>query len=201
MVGGEWKDWNRGTAVSSRNESVNRALRTVFETRKCPVYPGGAPAGAHSAAGRHCWALERWWRPEAYGTREAWYSPVTAGGTMRWIPGENRYIAALGVYPERGDYESMDIWYNESTLTESLLCGAIGFMEQQMNDLPPTIEERVRREISRGIEQRQQQDELYDKQAMEILGQVDDPLMARTPGGQAEAHRIAESIGIRSQLF
>jgi hypothetical protein len=74
-------------------------------------------------------------------------------------------------------------------------------MEQQMNDLPPTIEERVRREISRGIEQRQQQDELYDKQAMEILGQVDDPLMARTPGGQAEAHRIAESIGIRSQLF
>ena len=82
--------WNRlgwiGGKFEDRDEQGN-LIREVVELRQEPKY---------SAVNR--WHVERWVAPEAYGSPRAWYSQTVESA-------DGRSVAALGPYPERGEYE------------------------------------------------------------------------------------------------
>lgn len=76
-IGGRWTDY----------DEQGNLLREVVELRKVPKY-----------LPQNRWHVERWLPPEAYGSPDQWYH-LTAeayGG---------RFIAALGPFPSRGEYE------------------------------------------------------------------------------------------------
>lgn len=83
--------WSRlawiGGKFEERDPETGSLLREVVELRQEPKYP---------AVNR--WHVERWMAPEAYGSASAWYAQ-----TLEIANGRN--VAALGPYPERGDYE------------------------------------------------------------------------------------------------
>ncbi len=76
-IGGKWKD----------TDSEGRLVREAFELREEPKY------FPHDR-----WHLERWLAPEAFGSPEEWYRQT--------VETENgQQVAALGPYPQRGDWE------------------------------------------------------------------------------------------------
>jgi hypothetical protein len=82
--------WNRLAWIGGKFEDRDEhdaLLRERIELRKEPKYP---------AVNR--WHIERWLRPETYGSPRVWYSQT--------IERENGIsIPALGPYPSRGEYE------------------------------------------------------------------------------------------------
>jgi hypothetical protein len=76
-VGGKWED----------RDAAGVLLREVAELRYVPKYT------PHDR-----WHIERWLPPEAYGSPREWYAQ-----TLERANGRN--IAALGPYPDRGEYE------------------------------------------------------------------------------------------------
>lgn len=83
--------WNRlawiGGKFEEHDPGTGSLLREVVELRQEPKYP---------AVNR--WHLERWMAPETYGSARAWYAQ-----TLEIANGQS--VAALGPYPERGEYE------------------------------------------------------------------------------------------------
>jgi hypothetical protein len=83
--------WKRlawiGGKFEERDEASGALVREVIQLRQEPKYP---------AVNR--WHIEKWMAPESYGTPQTWYAQ-----TMEIADGRN--VAALGPYPERGDYE------------------------------------------------------------------------------------------------
>ena len=82
--------WNRLGWIGGKFEDRDAAgnlLREVVELRWEPKYPQV-----------NRWHVERWVPPEAYGSPATWYSQTIerAGG---------KSVAALGPYPDRGEYE------------------------------------------------------------------------------------------------
>ena len=76
-IGGKWTDHNDDGSI----------LREVVELRRVPKYV------PHDR-----WHIERWMPPESYGSPSDWY-----GYTIERENGVS--VAALGPYPERGEYE------------------------------------------------------------------------------------------------
>ena len=87
--------WNRLTWIGGRwtdRDDSGNITRQIVEMRQEPKYP---------AVNR--WNLERWMPPETYGTREQWYEATIKSGDS-----DGPYacfMAELGPYPERGEYE------------------------------------------------------------------------------------------------
>lgn len=82
--------WNRLAWIGGKFEERDAdgsLVREVVELRLEPKY---------AAVNR--WHVERWMAPETYGSQRAWYAQ-----TLEVANG--RCVAALGPYPERGEYE------------------------------------------------------------------------------------------------
>lgn len=82
--------WNRLAWIGGKFEERDAdgaLVREVVDLRLEPKY---------AAVNR--WHVERWLAPETYGSRRAWYAQ-----TLEIANG--RSVAALGPYPERGEYE------------------------------------------------------------------------------------------------
>lgn len=79
-VGGKWTD---------RDPVTHSVLREVIEQRKIPKY---------SHLGANKWFVERWYPPDHFGSRAMWEAQ-----TVERVDGI--FIAALGPYPSRGDYD------------------------------------------------------------------------------------------------
>jgi hypothetical protein len=185
--GGEWFEWLHGTAMRDRKPGINRAFKSVIETRPIPMYPG-----------EHGWVLEMWLGPERYGTPEQWYLPEASGGTVRIIGGE--LVLGCGVYPGRGDYEGTGYIFPDGALSEALVANAIGRIERFRDGLPPDPAQRIIQERIAAEEEQARLEAEADRQTEEILGEGT-VLDAWSPGGQAEVCRLAEKIGIRAHPF
>ena len=87
--------WNRLTWIGGRwtdRDASENIIRQRVELRQEPKYPT-----------LNRWNLERWVAPETYGTPEAWYDTTIKSGDDEGAYG--CFMAELGPYPARGDYE------------------------------------------------------------------------------------------------
>jgi len=152
-VGGKWEDRN----------AAGELLREVAELRYVPKYT------PHDR-----WHIERWLPPEAYGSPREWYAQ-----TLELANGRN--IAALGPYPDRGEYEH---------------CFTLENQHGDFVQLTPTVAEYIARAIEAGrsrysraerrraIHAREQRAEKqYDTWAWEILGGRGSELNELPPAG------------------
>lgn len=196
LSGGTYYKWAPGTPVEARNPEKNRALSSVVEIRPLPMYPG-----------KHRWVLERWSQAEKFGSPERWYSPIEQGGTMRWCG--TAWMPSAGPYPSQGDYEEAaynfpavwDARRGIDCLSEAAVMEAMGRVERGLASLPNSMDQRLMLATSAAESLEQRQDDEYEKWANDVLDEDGSPFDARTPGGQAEVHRLAESIGIRNHIF
>lgn len=209
---GIWREFSQGTSLRDRNAN-SRAWRTFVGYKPVPMYPG-----------EHGWVLERWVKPEFYGSAMQWELPMSMGGTLRWFPELNRSHAAFGGFPERGDYEGTCYIFRTSKadalsmvddqmkpisaeeaeeiygeLSESLIVAAIGRLEETRAGMPKSPEARAQMLISQEQSREEKADEDRSSRDQDILDDVGG-MAARTPGGWAEIHKLAESIGIRNHL-
>lgn len=131
--------WNRlawiGGKFEDRDEQGN-LLRERVELRKEPKYP---------AVNR--WHIERWVPPEVYGSPRAWYAQTNESAN-------GQTVAALGPYPDRGDYEH---------------CFTLETPKGEFIQLTPTIAEHIARaiEYSRCKPRGTSRTRLYDREARE----------------------------------
>ena len=126
--------WNRLGWIGGKFEDRDTAgnlLREVVELRREPKYPQV-----------NRWHVERWVPPEAYGSPRTWYAQ-----TIERADGKS--VAALGPYPERGEYEH---------------CFALQGRRGEFVQLTPTITEYAARAIewSRGQGRAKQRAKLYE---------------------------------------
>jgi len=126
--------WNRLGWIGGKFEDRDTAgnlLREVVELRREPKYPQV-----------NRWHVERWVPPEAYGSPRTWYAQ-----TIERADGKS--VAALGPYPERGEYEH---------------CFTVQGRRGEFVQLTPTIVEQVARAIewSRGQGRAKQRAKLYE---------------------------------------
>ena len=131
--------WNRLGWIGGKFEDRDAAgnlIREVVELRKEPKY---------SQVNR--WHVERWVAPEAYGSPRSWYAQ-----TLEQADGKS--VAALGPYPERGEYEH---------------CFTLQTPRGEFVQLTPTIAEHVARRIewARGQDRAPQRARLYEREARE----------------------------------
>jgi len=132
--------WNRLAWIGGKFEDRDEhgtLLRERIELRKEPKYP---------AVNR--WHIERWVPPETYGSPRAWYAQTNeiANG---------RTVAALGPYPERGEYEH---------------CFTLETAKGEFVQLTPTIAEHIACAIERsrcGARGAARREKLYDRESRE----------------------------------
>lgn len=131
--------WNRLGWIGGKFEDRDAQgdlIREVVELRWEPKYPQV-----------NRWHVERWVPAEAYGSPGAWHAQTIecAGG---------RSVAALGPYPERGEYEH---------------CFTLQGPRGEFLQLTPTIAEYVARSIewTRGRNPARQRAKLYEREARE----------------------------------
>ena len=131
--------WNRlgwiGGKFEDRDADGN-LLREVVELRWEPKYPQV-----------NRWHVERWVPPEAYGSPRMWYAQTVERA-------EGKCVAALGPYPERGEYEH---------------CFTLQGRRGEFVQLTSTIAEYVARAIewSRGQGRAEQRAGLYGREERE----------------------------------
>jgi hypothetical protein len=153
--------WNRLAWIGGKFEDRDehgRLLREVVELREEPKYPQV-----------NRWHVERWTPPEAYGSQRAWYAQ-----TVECADGKS--VAALGPYPERGEYEH---------------CFTVEGPGGEFVQLTPTIVEHVARaiEFSRQLPKGTRRQSLYARAAQEELGfekWAMELLDAGAPGGERQ---------------
>jgi hypothetical protein len=131
--------WNRLAWIGGKFEDRDQRgdlLREVVELRQEPKY---------AAVNR--WHVERWVPPEAYGSPRDWYAQTLERA-------EGRSVAALGPYPERGEYEH---------------CFTIQGLQGEFVQLTPAIVEHVARAIewSRQSGRGKRRTGLYEREARE----------------------------------
>jgi len=131
--------WNRLAWIGGKFEDRDERgdlLREVVELRQEPKY---------AAVNR--WHVERWVPPEAYGSPRDWYAQTLERA-------EGRSVAALGPYPERGEYEH---------------CFTIQGLQGEFVQLTPAIVEHVARAIewSRRTARGKRRTGLYEREARE----------------------------------
>ena len=129
--------WNRLAWIGGKFEDRDEhgdLVREVVELRREPKY---------AAVNR--WHVERWVPPETYGSPREWYAQ-----TMESTGG--RSVAALGAYPERGEYEH---------------CFTIQGLNGEFVQLTPAIVEHVARAIewSRRMPSEKRRERLYEREA------------------------------------
>jgi hypothetical protein len=129
--------WNRLAWIGGKFEDRDAQgdlLREVVELRMEPKYPQV-----------NRWHVERWVPPEAYGSPRDWYANTveTANGVS---------VAALGPYPERGEYEH---------------CFTLQGPNGEFVQLTPAIVEHVARAIewARRFPKAKQRGLLYEREA------------------------------------
>jgi len=130
QAGGEWLEWEESLGVNDRNyvnrkgELLNVPKRIVIDLRWVRKYPTEG-----------VWVLEKWMSPESYGREEDWYKARTPDG--KW--------PVLGRYPYEGDFESTGYEFPNEAVTEAIIASAIGRIEHYVDQLPSTLEGRVKR--------------------------------------------------------
>jgi hypothetical protein len=131
--------WNRLTWIGGKFEDRDEhgaLIRERIELRKEPKYP---------AVNR--WHIERWVPPEAYGSPRTWYTQTNEIGN-------GRSVAALGPYPERGEYEH---------------CFTLETPQCEFIQLTPTVAEYVATAIERARcpPRVRAREKLYDRETRE----------------------------------
>src|SRR5882757_11200639 len=131
--------WNRLAWIGGKFEDRDEhgaLLRERVELRREPKYPQV-----------NRWHVERWVPAEAYGSPRAWYTQ-----TLERADGKS--VAALGPYPERGEYEH---------------CFTLQGLRGEFVQLTPTIVEHVARAIewARGRDNAKQRARLHEREARE----------------------------------
>jgi hypothetical protein len=131
--------WNRLAWICGKFEDRDEhgaLIRERIELRKEPKYP---------AVNR--WHIERWVPPEVYGSPRTWYAQTNeiANG---------RSVAALGPYPERGEYEH---------------CFTLETAQGEFIQLTPTVAEYVATAIERArcTPRVRAREKLYDRETRE----------------------------------
>lgn len=207
---GKWHEWKKGTPMHMRNTDINAPWRSVVETRPVPIYPG-----------EHGWVLEKWMSQHFFGSPTLWEKPREMGGTLRLIDG--KLVAVHGGFPVYGDYVGTNYIFpsckadvgrrvisdhNDKPVpnpfgppSEALLMNAIGRMEHFRDGLPSNFKTRIDEELKMAQHEAEQEERYFDQQSMDLLNEEGNVMDARTPGGQAEICRLAESIGIREHPF
>lgn len=131
--------WNRLAWIGGKFEDRDEhgsLIRERIELRREPKYP---------AVNR--WHIERWVPPEVYGSPRAWYAQTNEM--------ENgRCVAALGPYPERGEYEH---------------CFTLETPKGEFIQLTPTVAEYIATAIerSRSKPRARSREKLFDREARE----------------------------------
>jgi hypothetical protein len=131
--------WNRLAWIGGKFEDRDEhgvLLRERIELRKEPKY---------AAVNR--WHIERWVPPEMYGSPHMWYAQTNESAN-------GRTVAALGPYPERGEYEH---------------CFTLETPRGQFIQLTPTVAEHIAcaMERSRCKSHGQSRTNLYEREARE----------------------------------
>ena len=131
--------WNRLSWIGGKFEDRDehgKLVKEVVELRREPKY---------AAVNR--WHVERWVPPEAYGSPRAWYEQTVERA-------DGKSVAALGPYPERGEYEH---------------CFTIQRLNGEFVQLTPAIVEYVARAIewSRGTPRGKRRERLCEREARE----------------------------------
>jgi hypothetical protein len=131
--------WNRLAWIGGKFEDRDEhgsLIRERIELRREPKYP---------AVNR--WHIERWVPPEVYGSPRAWYAQTNeiANG---------RCVAALGPYPDRGEYEH---------------CFTLETPKGEFIQLTPTVAEYIATAIerSRSKPRARSREKLFDREARE----------------------------------
>lgn len=214
---GLWSTYAEGTSTKDRNPDLVAPWRRQVETRAVPLYPN-----------EHGWVLECWQPAISFGTPELWYSPKARGGTILHIDGEN--YASQGDYPWRGDYMAtiyvfatcrQDGECVKARLTEqakkepwrateipvepfgdlsvSLVLTAIGRILHSRDNRLASEEARVQASIEQAMDDQKKGEAYQDKRDAEVLGEnVYDHWSL---GARAEVNKLAESIGIKAEVY
>ncbi|MGH9467908.1 MAG: hypothetical protein ACRD1Y_11195 [Terriglobales bacterium] len=146
--------------------------------------------------GEECWLIERWTPAASYGTPEQWYRPANDGGTVLACG-----LAALGDYPQFGDYEDVGArmhWYP----TERHLMLAIDAGERGSAEAPVSAAGRARRRTWQALREQERRDAEYDRAAADLFDDAAPALHGAPMTGYGGTHRpalveMAEHAGIR----
>jgi hypothetical protein len=191
--GGTFNDWRQGSTIESRRSGSAAIIRRVAEVRWVPKYPA-----------LQCWIIERWMPASAaYGTPEAWYRPITEGGTMTFT--ESGLIPALGAYPTEGDYE--DIGAEMHWLpTERHVTKAIDALRMLRDKLPTSEAARTRRRIWTAKREQDAREAKFEAAALDLLSENDvafggAPMSGYGPKTRGSLVSLAERIGISSHPY
>lgn len=195
MSWGIWHDWPKGTPVTFRNpDDPNcRPWRSVLEGRPVPVYLNVDP----------CWSLERWLAPEKFGSEFMWNQPEERGGTYHYAKqpsGKGQWVPRNGPYPCWGDYDETSYFFQNGELSEAVVLHTVGLIECGLLALPESPFQRAMLATGKAISDEDAKYDAYGKWCAEQLGD-DNVFDTWSVGGQAEAHKLARSIGINSQIW
>lgn len=191
--GGRWVEWAPDLSISERKEDgENSPLRAITEIRMVPRYP----------LNKDKWILEKWCEPSAYGTPALWYSPITSGGTMLFVPETGKYIGSLGEYPYQGDYENIGYAFPNDGLTEAVLSNAVGRMQRGIESMPMTPRGRVLRATYQAEQLEAEQRAAYKNHCKDMLDELDwafggNPVIGPWTKKRHSKNYYAEKAGIR----
>jgi hypothetical protein len=118
-VGGKWID---------RDPNTKEVIRRVIEVRQFPKY---------SHLGMNKWYVERWYPPEHFGSRARWEA-------LTFENEDGIRVAALGPYPENGDYDHFYTMEGEDGEYRALTHGRVNWVASVIRTSEAAYQERVR---------------------------------------------------------
>lgn len=196
--GGVWLTWASGTSVKDRNSHKNAPYKRSIEVRMIKRY--GPACG---------WVLEKWVPAKAYGTREKWYSPASVGGTILFITNQAHtqmnYVPSQGEYPSRGDYEYTGFIFQSEELAEATVIPCVQALIRNLEELPTNPMKRIAQRTFVAKMAAEAADKAYEEWALDAINEQMpafgmNPFSAAGPKQKRSVERIAEKLGIRSQV-
>lgn len=188
---GVWREWPTGMRTRYKNAGLNRAVRAYLGLKAVPMYPG-----------EHGWVLERWCRAEDFGSPVQWYSPMSMGGTKRWMGPDIGYVLSAGHYPYRGDYQGTGYIFPGDALTETLVAHAVGRIEYERDGAPMDAFRRAKIDIALAQKAEEKEEAEWTRYFLDEATAAVKELDARTPEARAEVQKyLQESLGITEHAF
>jgi len=189
LSGGEWVLWPSYVPISERNARFGRPVRSEVGFRRVPLYPNEYGL----------WILEKWLAPEKIMDRADWYKPEAQGGTVRMT--SKGPIAALGDYPERGDYVGTHYHFPSEAVTEPVIAQAVGMLEYAHARRPADPRARRAMEVAAGEQEEAASEQAFTEYALAQLEESGAGWSPWSLEGRAYISKLAESIGIRVHPF
>ncbi len=190
QYGGVWVDWHPSDSPSARQCGGARPQRRRAEMRWVRKYPG-----------EECWLIERWLPPSTYGSREQWYLPASAGGTVIWSGWAESALPACGPYPARGDYEDIGVrmyWYP----SERHLAAAADAVLRRLAVAPANSCTRAQRRTLQAQQEQTRRDQNYEEFCRVVLDDAGQafggaPMCGYGGRPRSSSVELCDRIGIR----